>query len=85
MKTISLRLPDDLERELTARAERDGTTKSAVIREAIAMHLSRDASRTQDSFLKLAGDLIGRLEGSGDLSYSKEYFKGFGRILPSDR
>jgi predicted DNA-binding protein len=79
MKTISLKIPDELERELAARAERDGTTKSAVIREAIEMHLARERSRAEGSFLELAGDLIGRLEGSGDLSYNKEYFKDFGR------
>jgi hypothetical protein len=79
MKTISLKLPDDLERELAAKAERDGTTKSAVIREAIEAHLSRDASRPKGSFLELAGDLIGCLEGPGDLSYNKDHFKDFGR------
>lgn len=79
MKTISLKLPDELERELAARAERDGTTKSALIREAIETHLSRGRSRAKGSFLELAGDLVGRLEGPGDLSYNKEYFKDFGR------
>lgn len=79
MKTISLKLPDDLERELSARAERERTTKSALIREAIESHLSQGARHTKGSFLELAGDLIGRLEGPGDLSYNKEYFKDFGR------
>jgi ribbon-helix-helix CopG family protein len=79
MKTISLKLPDDLERTLTAKAERDGTTKSALIREAIEAHLSREAGRPAGSFLELAGDLIGSLEGPGDLSYNREYLKDFGR------
>ena len=85
MKTMSVKLPDDLERELTARAQRDGTTKSALIREALARHLSLRARRAKGSFLELAGELIGSLEGPGDLSYSKQYFKVFRPILPNDR
>jgi len=79
MKTISLKLPDKLKKGLAERAEREGTTKSALIREAIATYLSRGARCANGSFLELAGDLIGRLEGPGDLSYDKEYFKDFGR------
>lgn len=79
MKTISLKLPDELERKLAARAERKGTTKSALVREAIEALLSQGGGGRKGSFLELAGDLIGRLEGPGDLSYNKEYFKDLGR------
>jgi predicted transcriptional regulator len=79
MKTISVKLSDDLERQLAARAEREGTTKSALIRKAIQEHLSRSARHGSGSFLELAADLIGRLEGPGDLSANKECFKDFGR------
>ncbi|HEY7214718.1 MAG TPA: CopG family transcriptional regulator [Thermoanaerobaculia bacterium] len=80
MKTISLKLPDELEKKLAVRAERQGTTKSALIREAIEAHLSQEGGGgRKGSFLEAAGDLIGRLEGPGDLSYNKEYFKDFGR------
>jgi hypothetical protein len=79
MKTISLKLPDELERALAAKAEREGTTKSALIRDAIEKHLTQEAVPSKGSFLELAGDLIGRLDGPGDLSYNKEYLKDLGR------
>lgn len=80
MKTISLKLPDNLDRELSSRAEKDGTTKSALIREAIEGYLSHDSGGPRKgSFLELAGDLIGCVEGPADLSYNKKYFKDFGR------
>jgi Ribbon-helix-helix protein, copG family len=79
MKTISLKLPDDVDRELSARAERVGTSKSALIREAIEGLLAKGSGGRKGSFLELAGDLIGCVEGPGDLSYNKEYMKDFGR------
>lgn len=79
MKTISLKLPDDVDRKLSARAERVGTSKSALIREAIEGLLAEGSDGRKGSFLELAGDLIGCVEGPGDLSYNKEYMKDFGR------
>jgi predicted DNA-binding protein len=35
MKNISLKLPNDVDQELTSLAERKGVTKSALIREAV--------------------------------------------------
>ena len=79
MKTISLKLPEHLERELAARAKREGRTKSALIRQAIETYLSRGAKPMEGSFLELAGDLIGCLEGPGDLSYNKQHLQELGR------
>ncbi|HEX6903736.1 MAG TPA: CopG family transcriptional regulator [Thermoanaerobaculia bacterium] len=80
MKTISLKLPDDIDQQLTARAESMGTTKSALIREAIQDYLSQEEQGPgEGSFLELAGDLIGSLEGPGDLSYNKDHMNGCGR------
>jgi Ribbon-helix-helix protein, copG family len=75
MKTISLKLPDDLDKELTTRAERRQTTKSTLIREAIKEYLAQAPGPRKGSFLELAGDLIGSVEGPGDLSYNKEYLR----------
>lgn len=82
MKTISLKLPDDIDQELTTRAESTGTTKSALIREAIEGYLSHQETGGhpgKGTFLEMAGDLIGSLEGPGDLSYNKDYMKDYGR------
>jgi metal-responsive CopG/Arc/MetJ family transcriptional regulator len=79
MKTISLKLPDDLDKELTTRAEHKQITKSALIREAIEGYLAQAPGPRKGSSLELAGDLIGSVEGPGDLSYNKEHFKDYGR------
>lgn len=79
MKILSLKLPDDLAQELAARARSRGTTKSEVLREALVDHLSQAPQPDKGSFLDLAGDLIGRLEGPGDLSSNKKYLEDYGR------
>lgn len=79
MKTLSLKLPDEMARVLEHRARSQGTTKSEILREALANYLARCPLPGKGSFLDLAGDLVGCLEGPGDLSHNKEYFKGYGR------
>jgi plasmid stability protein len=79
MKTISLKLPEEIDRKLAARAEREGTSKSALVRDAVESYLSRQEAGAEGSFLALAGDLIGCVEGPGDLSWNKEYLEELGR------
>jgi len=79
MKILSLKLPDDLAQELSAQARSRGTTKSEVLREALVDFLARAPQPDKGSFLDLAGDLVGRLEGPGDLSSNKKYLDGYGR------
>jgi hypothetical protein len=79
MKTLSLKLPDELARVLEDRARSQGTTKSEILREALARYFSRNRPPGNGSFLALAGNLVGCLEGPGDLSYNKEHLKGYGR------
>lgn len=79
MKTLSLKLPDELARALEDRARSQGTTKSEILREALAGYFARNPLPRNGSFLALAGDLVGCLEGPGDLSHNKEYLKGYGR------
>lgn len=78
MKTLSFKLPDHLDRELTQRARRQGTTKSALIRESLEGYLFSSLETSEESLLALAGDLVGCLEGPGDLSVS-------GCLDPADR
>jgi Ribbon-helix-helix protein, copG family len=79
MKTLSLKLPDDMARILEDRARSTGTTKSEILREALAGYLAQSPPPGRGSFLALAGDLVGCLEGPGDLSYNKEYLENYGR------
>jgi hypothetical protein len=80
MKTLSLKLPARLDAKLTAAAKRQRTTKSAVVREALDKFLNgrKTPAKSRRSALELAGDLIGSLEGPGDLSYNPDYMRGFG-------
>lgn len=79
MKTLSLKLPDDMARILEDRARSTGTTKSEILREALAGYFAQSPPPGDGSFLALAGDLVGCLEGPGDLSYNKEYLENYGR------
>jgi hypothetical protein len=106
MKILSLKLPASLDAELEAAAARRGTTKSAILREALESHLAREADaqptgksagpisdeiresappyETEEggdarSFLSLAEDLAGCVEGPADLSSNPEHLRDFGR------
>ena len=79
MKTISLKLPDEVEAKLTARAKRTGKTKSEVTREALAAFLDGGSKKLRVSCLDLVRDLVGTAKGPGDLSTNKEYMRGYGR------
>jgi metal-responsive CopG/Arc/MetJ family transcriptional regulator len=79
MKVLSLKIPDDLASELTARAERQGTSKSAILRDALTDYLTHAPPAKGGSFLSLAGSLVGCLEGPGGLSYDKRHLEDYGR------
>lgn len=79
MKTLSFKIPEDLDARLTAAAKMRGESKSAVMREAIEGFVNGKGRRSGASALDLAGDLVGSVEGPGDLSCNKDYMKGFGK------
>jgi Ribbon-helix-helix protein, copG family len=79
MKILSLKLPDELEQELSAQARSRGTTKSEMVRAALVDFLAKAPQPNEGSFLDRAGDLVGRLEGPEDLSYNKSYLDKYGR------
>jgi hypothetical protein len=78
-RTLSLKLPLALERELEALARHRSTGKSALVREALARYLASSPRPAKGSFLELAGDRVGCVEGPSDLSANVEHMKGFGR------
>ena len=79
MKTLSVDLPDDLAHELSAQAEAHGTTESEILSEAVGDYIARMPPPRKGSFLELAGDLVGCLEGPGDLSCNKKHLDNYGR------
>lgn len=74
MRTISLKVPEALDRALTDIARRRGTNRSAVIRESLDALVKGE----RRSALALAGDLVGCLNGPGDLSTNPDHMAGFG-------
>lgn len=79
MKTLTLKIPATLEVRLSALARRRKTSKSALAREALERFLTGNGTRRQESFSDRIRDLIGIVEGPGDLSTNKKYFEGFGK------
>jgi metal-responsive CopG/Arc/MetJ family transcriptional regulator len=74
MRTISLKLPEDLDRVLSKLAKRRGSTRSALLREAVEVLIRQHAS----SVGELADDLAGSLSGPKDLSSAAKHLAGYG-------
>ena len=80
MKTLSLKIPEKLDRRIAHEVVRRHISKSVLVREALEQHLSGELSiGKQPGFLDLAGDLLGMRSGPGDLSTNPKYVKGFGK------
>ena len=77
MRTISLKLPDEIDTRLTARARALGKTKSALTRDALARFLA--AEPVSGTCLDLVRDLVGTARGPGDLASNKKHLRGYGR------
>jgi Arc/MetJ-type ribon-helix-helix transcriptional regulator len=75
MRTVSFKLPPELDDQLNELARRRCASRSAVVREALEA-LRADSRR---SFTALAGDLVGCVEGPGDLSTNPRYMDDFGK------
>jgi hypothetical protein len=77
MRAPTLKLPDPaLDRKLTAIAKRRHTTRAKALREALDAF---DKQTTNPTVASLAGDLIGSLEGPGDLLSNPKHMAGYGR------
>jgi hypothetical protein len=80
MRTISLKLPDDLLAQLakTARARR--ITKSSLVRESLEKALYEQPRADVASCYDLARDLAGTVKGlPRDLADNPKHMDGFGR------
>lgn len=76
MKTLTMKVPDELLVWLENEAKRARQPKSALLRNILQQH----RQRRPQSALDLAADLCGCVEsGLGDLARSKKHLKGFGR------
>lgn len=80
MQTLSLKLPDDLMRKLTAEASARHLTRSQLVRESLERALFPEPARKATSCYDLARDLAGSVKGlPGDLADNETYMNGFGK------
>ncbi|MGH9366920.1 MAG: ribbon-helix-helix protein, CopG family [Thermoanaerobaculia bacterium] len=79
MKTMSLKVPDSLDAQLTELARRTGRSKSVVVRLAIAEFLPKEGRGSHRTFLARALDLAGSVTAAPDLSVNKRRLEGYGR------
>ena len=79
MKTLTVKVPEELDLKLAAVAAKRGESKSNLIRTAINSILKADETVTSNSCLDMAIDLVGSVEGPSDLSCNKKHLKGYGK------
>lgn len=76
MKTLTVKLPDQLAASLERETRRARVSKSEIVRDILERHLSAVPA----SALDLAGDLAGCVDsGIDDLSSNRVRLQGFGR------
>jgi predicted transcriptional regulator len=74
MRAPSIKLPEPLDRKLTAIAKKRHTTRAKVLREALETFDTRIAAPTAS---ELAADLV--FDGPPDLSTNPKHMAGYGR------
>jgi len=78
MRTISLKLPDDLLADLEREAKARRLTKSVLVRQSLETALRRRPRRAASCY-DLARDLAGSVKGlPPDLAHNPRYMDGFG-------
>jgi hypothetical protein len=79
MKSVSLKLPDELNAKLEQLSKQRGARKSDIIRDALEEYFAGGKNGKRLSCLDLAGDLAGCLDGPSDLATNPKYMRGYGR------
>ena len=75
MRTVSFKLPEDLDDALDELARSRGASRSALVREA----LEALAKGKRRSVAALAGSLVGSVDGPADLATNRKHLSGYGR------
>jgi hypothetical protein len=79
VKTVSLKMPEELEAQLSEAARRTGRSKSLLVRMALSEFLPRGSRISGRSFLTRASDLAGCIAAAPDLSTNRRQLQGYGR------
>ncbi len=75
MRTVSFKLPKSLDEALSDMAQRRNSSRSAIVREALA-GLAAGGRR---SVTAMVDDLVGAMEGPADLSTNPKHLSGYGK------
>ena len=73
MKTLTVKVPKELDLKLAAVAAKRGESKSHLIRTTINSILNTNEAVNHNSCLDMAKDLVGSVEGPSDLSCNKKH------------
>ncbi len=79
MKTLTIKVPEELDMKLVAAAEKRGENKSTLVRAAIESMLSQAEEISPNSCLDLARDLLGSIDGPPDLSHNNTHLEKYGK------
>lgn len=82
MKTITLRVPEVLESRIAGLARDRGTSKSAVVREAVETYLNEATEGRTGSMSERVEDLLGAIDGPHaptDLASNEKHLEGYGQ------
>jgi predicted DNA-binding protein len=79
MKTVSLKLPDELHARLAKLSRNRSAAKSEVIRAALEAYFASVGAPDELSCAELAGDLVGAVKGPRDLASHPKHLRGYGR------
>lgn len=80
MRTIAVKIPDELLARLDALSKRRSVRRSTLVRQALQQFLDSDgASDSTGSFAQQAAHFAGCFEGPRDLSCARKHMKDFGR------
>jgi hypothetical protein len=79
MSTVSLNLQPGLDRALAELAKSRALSKSALIREALEWYIAFAKHPAEGSFLALAKDYAGCVDGPPDLSSGAGHLGSYGR------
>jgi len=81
MNTLTVKIPEALERDIALVARRERVTRSELVRRAMIKYVAQsDTTKAFQSALDLAGGLIGSVRGApADLASNPDYMDGYGK------
>jgi hypothetical protein len=79
MKTVSLKIPDEVDAKLKQLSQERGAAKSDIIRDALECYFANRKNGGKLSCSELAGDLVGSVSGPVDLATNPKHMQGYGR------